>query len=111
MSRLVDAFSLLAGEVAESLRALGRADLAQQIDGAVVSRVTFDDSVGAGYIYVEPERMLNIVDANIIGVRHGETITVGTQFDVVIDTDNFGRLMGIEVLAPGALRSTLKRAT
>lgn len=109
MNKLVDAFPVLAREVAESLRALGRPALAAQIDEAVVSRVTFDDSVGAGYIYVEPSRALNFVEANIIGVRHGGTVTVETVFDAHIDTDNFERVVGIEILAPGGLRSELKR--
>src|SRR6476620_12220083 len=98
MSKLVDIFPILASEVAKSLRALGRTELARQIDESVVSRVTFDDSVSAGYIYVEPTRALNVVEANIIGARHGETIAVETEFDAVIDTDNFERLVGIEIL-------------
>ena len=108
MNRLIDTFPVLAREVANSLRAIGRASLAGQIEEAVVSRVTFDDSVGAGYIYIEPSRPLNIVEANIIGVRHGATITVQTEFDTHIDTDNFDRVVGIEILAPGVLRSELK---
>jgi uncharacterized protein YuzE len=109
MSRLIDIFPVLAREVATSLRALGRTQLAHQIDEAVVARVTFDDSAGAGYIYVEPSRALNKVEAHVVGVRHGETIAVETEFDAVIDIDNFERLVGIEVLAPGVLRSELKR--
>jgi len=108
MNKLIDTFPLLAGEVAKSLRALGHAELARQIEEAVVSRVTFDDSVGAGYIYIEPSRALNIVEANIIGARHGSTITVETEFDAHIDTDNFERVVGIEILAPGVLSSELK---
>jgi uncharacterized protein YuzE len=108
MNKLIDTFPLLAREVAKSLRALGRAALARQIEEAVVSRVTFDDSASAGYIYIEPSRALNIVEANIIGVRHGDTITVETEFDAHIDTDNFERVVGIEILAPGVLRSELK---
>ena len=109
MTKLVDTFPVLAREVSRSLRALGRTELAQQVDDAIVSRVTFDESAGAGYVYVEPTRALNVVEANIIGARHGETITVETQFDAVIDADNFERLMGIEILAPGVLAAELKR--
>ena len=108
MNRLIDTFPVLAREVAKSLRVLGRPSLAGQIEEAIVSRVTFDDSVGVGYIYIEPSRALNVVEANIIGVRHGGTITVQTEFDTYIDTDNFERVVGIEILAPGVLRSQLK---
>ena len=75
----------------------------------MVSKVTFDESAGAGYIYVRTSRALNVVEVNIIGVRHGETIPVETEFDAVVDTDNFERLKGIEILAPGILRPALKR--
>jgi uncharacterized protein YuzE len=109
MIKLIETFPSLAREVSESLRALGRSELAEQLDAAVVARVTFDESAGAGYVYVESGRHLNVVEANVIGARHGETITVETQFDAVIDVDNFGRLMGIEILAPGVLATELKR--
>jgi uncharacterized protein YuzE len=109
MTKLIDTFPVLAKEVAKALRTLGRAELAQQVEDALVARVTFDNSAGAGYIYVEPSRALNVVEANVIGTRHGETITVETEFDAVIDTDNFARVTGIEILAPGLLKAELRR--
>ena len=109
MIKLIETFPSLAREVSESLLALGRSELAEQLDAAVVARVTFDESAGAGYVYVESGRLLNVVEANAIGARHGETISVETQFDAVIDVDNFGRLMRIEILAPGVLTTELKR--
>src|SRR5688572_26264689 len=54
MTKLIDTFPMLAKAVAESLRALGRTELAKQVEDAVVATVTFDNSAGAGYIYVEP---------------------------------------------------------
>lgn len=109
MTKLIDIFPVLAKEVARALRTLGRAEFAQQVEEAVVVRVTFDNSAGAGYIYVEPSSVLNVVDANVIGSRHGETITVDTQFDAVIDTDNFARVTGIDILTPGVLKAELGR--
>lgn len=109
MTKLIDTFPVLVKEVAESLRRIGRTELAQQIEEAVVSKVTFDNSADAGYIYVEPSRALNAVEANVIGARHDETITVETEFDAVIDTDNFARVTGIEILAPGTLKAELRR--
>jgi len=58
----------------------GRARLADQIDAAAVARVTFDDAANAGYIYVHPSRELNVVETNIMGVRHGETLEVETPY-------------------------------
>jgi hypothetical protein len=109
MSKLVDAFPVLASELAQSLRDAGRDALAEQIERAMVTRVTFDDSANAGYVYLEPPRTLNVVETNIVGVRHGKTVSVETQFWTNIDTDNFDRLTGIEILDPHALTTELRR--
>ncbi len=58
---------------------------------------------------MQPSRELNVVEANIMGVRHGETLEVETPYWTIIDTDNFGRLAGIEILAPGDLKSELRK--
>lgn len=62
-----------------------------------------------GYIYVQPSRELNAVETNIMGVRHGETLEVLTPYWTNIDTDNFGRLVGIEILAPGDMKDDLRK--
>lgn len=90
------------------MRLAGRAPLADQVDAAAIARVTFDEAANAGYIYVQPPRELNVVDTNIVGVRHGETIGVKTPYWTNIDTDNFGRLVGIEILAPGDTKDELR---
>jgi hypothetical protein len=109
MLKLVDTFPLLASELAQSLREAGREALAEQIEAATIARVTFDNAANAGYVYLEPSRTLNVVETNVIGVRHGETVPVETQFWTNIDTDNFDRLTGIEILDPRALKAELRR--
>jgi len=109
MSSLIEAFPSLARELSRALRDGGRDSLAEQIDQAVIDRVTFDDSANAGYIYVRPSRDLNVVEANIVGVRHGETVEVETPYWTNIDMDNLDRLTGVEVLAPGDLKNELMR--
>jgi len=109
VAKLVDAFPVLANELAQSLRSAGREELAEQIDRVTIRRVTFDNSANAGYLYVEPLRALNEVEANIVGVRSGETLPSETQFWTNIDTDNFGRITGTEILDPRALTTELRR--
>jgi uncharacterized protein YuzE len=112
MSTLIEAFPSLARELSQWLRSAGRASLAEQVDEAVIERVTFDEAANAGYIYVRPSRELNVVESNIVGVRHGETIEVETQYWTNIDTDSLDRLVGIEILDPREIRNELKnRAT
>lgn len=108
MLMLVKSFLSLALELSRGLRAAGRAPLADQVDAAAIASVTFDDSANAGYIHVQPSRALNDEETIIVGVRHGKTIEVEIRYWTYIDTDNFGRLAGIEILAPGDLKSELR---
>jgi hypothetical protein len=41
---------------------------------------------------------LTVVDEHIIGVKSGKTIAVEQTYEVNLDTANFGRLQGIELL-------------
>lgn len=109
MDNVAAVFPDLASELITALGAAGRADLADQVRSASVTRVTFDGSANAAYIYVEASRPLNVVEQNIIDVRHGETIPVECRYWVNLDTDNFGRLSGIEILSPGNLTSEIKK--
>jgi hypothetical protein len=101
------AFPSLTRALSRALRDSGQASLADQIEPAVIDRVTCEASTSAAYIYVRPSWKLNIVEANIIGVRHGQTIEVETPYWTYIDIDNFDRLTGVEVLAPGELKQEL----
>ena len=105
----IESFPSLGAELSRQLRLAGRASLADQIDAAAIARVTFDDAANAGYIYVQPSRELNVVETNIVGVRHGGTLEVETPYWTNIDTDNFGRLAGIEILAPGDMKDNLRK--
>jgi hypothetical protein len=110
MDALRTAFPDLMAEIVEALQRLGRIDLAEQLHDAFVSAVTFDNSANAGYIYLRAGRPLNTVEERVVGVRHGETICLETSHSINLDTDNFGRLTGIELLsAPGAWKGELRR--
>lgn len=90
MSALTASFPSLASELSRSLRVAGRAVLADQVDAAAIARVSFDAAANAAYIYAQPSRHLNAVETNI-------------------DTDNLGRLVGIEILAPCDLKDELRK--
>ena len=87
----------------------GKSDLAAQFQTATVRGVSFDNDADAGYIYVTSGRELNVVETNIIGVSHGETIPVTATFQAYLDTDNFGRLLGVELLSPPASLKAILR--
>lgn len=73
-------------------------DLVGQIRSARVTRVSFDPDANSGYIYVHSGRDLNVIEQNIIGIKHGRTVQVPGEIWMYIDVDNLERLMGIEIL-------------
>ena len=82
-----------------SLEKQGHSELAQQLVSLKLSRWTYDPEADAMYLYLSGQCPLNVVEQNIVGVRHGECIEL-EDLDgmVVLDTDNFQRISGIEVL-------------
>ena len=110
MSAIATRFPELTAALVAELRADGKADLADQLQSSVVLGVSFDNEANAGYIYVSAGRDLNVVESNIIGVKHGGTIPVEATYDAYLDTDNFGRITGVELLSPPAsLKEQLRK--
>src|SRR5262249_45076934 len=101
MPTLAEVLPDLVDELAESLQASGRNDLAAQLREVELTRWTHDTSCDAAYIYLRSPRQSNVIEQNIIGVKHGETVPVEHPRWVNVDTDNFHRITGIELLSPG----------
>ena len=89
--------------VVSALVAAGRPELAEQLTKVSLRSASYDDSVDAGYLYVTQSRPLNIGEQNTIRVCHGECVTLDSPGTVLIDVDNVGRLMGIELLGYSAV--------
>jgi uncharacterized protein YuzE len=87
-------------ELRAALSVAGEVKLADQVSGLIVYKCTYDTSCDAGYIYVQAANSLNIVEQNIIGIRHGRTVPVEHACGVYLDADNFDRITGIELLEP-----------
>jgi uncharacterized protein YuzE len=85
--------------VLSALITIGRSELAEQLAKVSIRSATYDATVDAGYIYLTESRPLNICEQNTINVRHRECVSLDSLPGmVVIDVDNLGRLMGIELL-------------
>jgi hypothetical protein len=96
--KLFEALPEFSAELWASLAEAGHKDLAAQIADVEIERYTFDSSCNAAFIYVRSPRDLIVVEKNIIGIKHGEPISVEHPYCITVDTDNFGRLTGIELL-------------
>lgn len=96
---LLDVLPELTARLIEATRAIGRPDIADQLVSVRLRSTSYDRDVDAGYLYVTESRPLNVVERNIIGVKHGECVTLDAlPGTVVIDLDNFNRIQGIELL-------------
>jgi uncharacterized protein YuzE len=99
----------LASDLASELRATGRTNLAVELETATVRAITFDPDADAGYIALESSRELNVVERNVIGEKVGAGVSLSGSHRAYLEMDNFGRLIGVEVIAPSPeLRSALQ---
>jgi len=85
-------------ELERGLRVADLADVLTQLpELEILDRCGCDDT-GCATFKVK-SRDLNPIEANIVGVRHGNSHPLDAiEGMVVLDTDNFGRVMSIEVL-------------
>src|SRR5688500_10558884 len=93
--RLAEYFPEFASELSAGLIDAGHPDLSRAFSEAAIVRNTHDASCNACYIYLEPSCQANMVEANLIGVKHGKTIPIDHPFWVYVDVDNFNRPTGI----------------
>ena len=99
MGTFAQTFPSLCSEVERALAAIGRGDLAAQLQAAQLKGITFDNAADAGYIYVHS-----------MGAVHGETICLDGPSMVNLDVGADGRLNGIELVSPpGLLKAELRR--
>ena len=100
MWSFADAFTELAFDLASELRATGRADLARELEGCIVKKISYDPETDAGLLALEPERALNAVERNVIGQKLGQVIAFGGARYASLQLDNFGRVVALELKAP-----------
>jgi hypothetical protein len=105
--KLIEALPEFSAELEACLSAVGREDVACQIKEVEIERYSYDDTCNAAYIYIKSPRPLNVVETNIIGLKHSETIPVEHEYGVNVDTDNFCRIRGIELLSGKAIADKL----
>jgi hypothetical protein len=94
------AFPELAFELALELRGTGRADLARELEACIVRTVSYDPQTDAGLLALEPPRVLNAVERNVVGQKLGQVITFSAAPYASLQLDNFGRVVAVELSAP-----------
>ena len=107
--KLVEAVPTMINDLEGALIRIGRGDIVEQLREVSLTRWTYDETADAAYFYVQSPRELNIVDVNIIGVKHGETVSLYDELGINLDLDNHQRLCGVEVLGASAIAEELER--
>lgn len=112
MSCFAGAFTELSFDLAVELRATGRADLANELEGSTVKSVSYDPETDAGWVALEAERHLNNLERDVIGQKLGQVIGFAGARYASMQLDNFGRVVAVELQAPPReLRWKLLRLT
>jgi hypothetical protein len=111
MLRIADILPELVEEIRQFLEAEGRPEIATQFADLMLKSWTYEADEDSGYIYLAGQRPLNFVEQKVIGTHHGECIEI-EKCDglVVLDTDNFNRVTGIEILNRKDIKQRLERS-
>ena len=109
MSTLVEVLPDLVLDLESPLLRIGRADVVEQLREVEIERWTYDEFADAVYLYLRSPRTLDMVDENVVGAKHGETVSVYDDLGINLDLDNHSRLKGIEILEGRAIASRLGR--
>ncbi len=110
MSKIAELLPDFVAAAQASLEAQGHPELAQQLGVLDLASWTHDPEADAMYLYLSGQAPLNVVEQNIVGVRHGGCIELDDLDGmVVLDTDNFQRVKGIEILCREDILKELKK--
>ena len=94
MTQLLAVAPELVADLMQALAGEGRADLAKQLESAQIERITYDEPVDAGKIYLvrpQPSWFYEKLSAPV-----AETIPI--ELTLFMDVDHDGNLFGIEFL-------------
>ena len=112
MSNIAELLPDFVAAAQASLEAQGYPALAQQLGALDLASWTHDPEADAMYLYLSGQAPLNVLEQNIVSVRHGGCIELDDLDGmVVLDTDNFQRVKGIEILWREDIVKELKKNT
>jgi hypothetical protein len=106
--KLVHALPEFVSDMEIALLNLGRGDLVKQLQEVILERWTYDDFSDTAYLHLRLPVALNLADEVVIDVMHADRLSLYDELGVNLDTDNRGRLCGIEILEGMRVTSRLR---
>jgi uncharacterized protein YuzE len=99
--KLADALPELVSDLEGALLPIGRGDLLKQLQDAALERWSYDDFSDTAYLYLtaEPFERLKL-----------DTLSLYDELGVNLETDDRGRICGVEIMDGKAIVSRLDAA-
>lgn len=107
MKKLLNALPELVSDMEIALLNLGRGDLVAQLKEVMLERWTYDDFSDTAYLYLRWPPARNLPDERAVDVVHADRLSLYDELGVNLDTDDRGRLCGIEILEGRRVTSRL----
>jgi hypothetical protein len=107
MMKLVQALPELVSDMEIALVHLGRGDLVKQLKEVLLERWAYDDFTDTTYLYLRSSPTLNLTDERV-DVMHADRLSLYDELGVSLDSDDRGRLCGLEVLEGKRVTSQLE---
>lgn len=102
MFLLTEALPILVLDLEAALAHLGRGRIADQLRKVMIERWTYDEHADTAYVHFRPP------SAHDGATPAGETVSVYDELGINLDTDNQGRLTGMEILGASAIVAQLE---
>ena len=108
--KLAQALPELVADMESALAHLGRGDLVVQLGRAILERWTYDDFSDTAYLHLTAPPDADPAQRTVVDVIQEDRLSLYDEVGVNLDTDERGRLCGIEVLDAKRVISRLQSA-
>ncbi len=108
--KLADVLPEFVSDMESALAHLGRGDLIAQLKEVMLERWAYDDFTDTTYLHLRSPSAPNLPAKNVVDATYADRLSLYDELGVNLDSDDRGRLCGIEVLDGRRVTSQLGNA-